>query len=253
MNASAPLSRHVPHASPASLPLAEGITLPLSRVHELCGAARRTLALQIAARAGAPVIWIAADRGTDRLGAQGLAALTEPRLHPGQILFVTAPRTNDLLWAMEEALKDGSAPVVVADLDAPPGMTPVRRLHLAAEAGADSGPHRPLGLILTPGTGGAPGIETRWHCDPAHAPDHTAWRLERLRARMMPPQTWRWTGTGVTLWQGDEAGDARPRTAARAALCATPNDGQANDGQANEGPPAALRPPGAHPPPQPSQ
>jgi protein ImuA len=186
MMASALLSRR-PHRPPPALTLWEEVALPLNRVHEICGPARRTLALRLAARAGAPLIWIAPGRGADMPDACGMAALMDP----GEVLFVTAARPADLLWTMEEALKSGAAPVVVAELAEPPGMTPVRRLHLAAEAGAETGLSMPLGLLLTPGTGGAPGIETRWHCAPAHAPGRDAWRLERLRARMLPPKVWR--------------------------------------------------------------
>lgn len=184
--ASALLSRR-PHRPPPALALWEEVALALNRVHEICGPARRTLALRVAARAGAPLIWIAPDRGVDLPDACGMAGI----MNPSEVLFVAAARTAELLWTMEEALKSGAAPVVVADLAEPPGMTPVRRLHLAAEAGAATGLSMPLGLLLTPGTGGASGIETRWHCAPAHTPGRDAWRLERLRARMLPPKVWR--------------------------------------------------------------
>ncbi len=164
----------------------DGITLATGRVHELCGAARRTLALHIAAAAGAPVIWIAPAHAPVVLNADGIAALAAPQ----SILFVSAERETDMLWAMEEALRSGAVSTVIADLAAAPAMTPVRRLHLAAETGASAGHCKPLGLLLTPGAGGAQGIETRWQMDPTHAPGQNRWTLIRSRARMAPPARW---------------------------------------------------------------
>ena len=185
-NAADLLSRR-PHRPAPQVTLGDPeIALRLSRVHELCGQARHTLAVAIAAQLGGSVVWIAPQGATEYLCPEAVA----DQIAPGHILFVTPSKRDMLFWAMEEALRDGHAPVVVADLAAPPAIVPIRRLHLAAEAGSGVGVCRPLALLLTPGQGGAPGIETRWSLDPAHHHGAGHWTLSRLRARMAPPRDW---------------------------------------------------------------
>jgi len=178
----APLTRQPRRALPG-LALAPGLEIARARVHELCGPARRTLALIAARDTAGPVIWIAPAWAPERLHPDGVLRLIEP----GRLIFVHPARAPDLLWSMEEALRAGAAALIVAELPEPPALTPVRRLHLAAETGAAEGPVAPTGLILTPGAGGAPGIETRWHTAPAHAGGRSRWRIERRRARTAAP------------------------------------------------------------------
>ena len=162
--------------------------LATGRVHEATGSARATFAVALAGHIGGmgPVLWIRPAWSPDRLHPDGM----RPFADPGRFLFVDAPRDADLLWCMEEALRSGQVPLVVADLPVVPGLTAVRRLTLAAEAGMAAGRAVPTGLLLTPGPGGAPGVETRWRMDADHAAT-PGWRLERLRARMAPPTGFR--------------------------------------------------------------
>ena len=168
-----------------AVPLVGGLTLAAARAHELCGPARRTLACMMAGRMEGPVIWIVARHERDRLHPAGVVELMEP----GRLVFVTPRRAQDLLWTAEEALRAGVVPLVVADLRGPPALTPVRRLHLAAQTGMEEGGAAPAMLLLTPGDGGAPGVETRWWMAPRHGAG-AAWRLERRRARAAPPAAW---------------------------------------------------------------
>lgn len=157
--------------------------LTLGRVHEICGQARHTLALDVAAACAGPVLWIMpAWQGT-----QLLADGVNERIDPARLLMVPVPRREDLLWAMEQGLRSGAVPLVVAEVPEPPGLTPVRRLHLAAEAGTTAG-IAPLGLLLSPETGGAAGVESRWSLTAEPAAD--VWRLERLHSRTSPPAHW---------------------------------------------------------------
>ena len=175
------------------------LTLTRGRVHEFCGPARVTLAAFLLRETTGAVIWAHPGWQAERLFPDGLLRHADP----GRIIFASARRPEDLLWTVEEALRSGAAPLVVAELTAPPALTPVRRLHLAAEAGAEAAAHAgrgaPLGLLLTPGAGGAVGVESRWQLAGCHDGAVRRWRLARLRARALPPKDWLLHETQGTL------------------------------------------------------
>ncbi|WP_372885663.1 ImuA family protein [Shimia sp.] len=178
------LLTRAPRRERPALELAPGLGLPRARLHEACGDARATFALWLAMQTTGPVFWIAPAWNRARLNPDGMRGFVDP----GRFIFVTPQRPEDVLWCMEEVLRAGAVALAVADLPAPPGLTAVRRMHLAAETGAREGGATPTGLLLTPGNGGAPGIETRWRMDGAH--QREGWRLCRLRARTAPPRAW---------------------------------------------------------------
>ncbi|MBJ3763433.1 hypothetical protein ILP92_11815 [Maribius pontilimi] len=171
---------HRPDAAPG-VAIAGDLRLALGRVHELCGLSRRMLALAIAARMTGPVFWIAPARANVAPNPDGFAAW----LDPGRLVYVHVGHDRDVLWCAEETLRSGAVPLMIADLPGPPSLTAVRRMHLAAEAGAAQAGAPPLGLLMTP-EGGAPGVETRWKMTPDFT-DGPAWLLDRQRARTAPP------------------------------------------------------------------
>lgn len=163
------------HSGTADLTLAPGIGFRPGRVHEVCGPARRVLAALLAGRTGGQVLWARRRHSRETPFPAGLA----PFCNPSRILHVLTDNETDLLWSMEEGLRSGAVGLVLAELSTPPGLTPVRRLQLAAEAA----PNLPIGLLLTPEDGGAPGVESRWHLAPAVG---GGWLARRLRARLAP-------------------------------------------------------------------
>lgn len=166
--------------------LLERFRLDAGRTHEACGATRRRLALWVAAQTQGPVVWVRPAWHPDRLHMAGVRA----EIDPARLIFVDLDRTEDMLWSVEETLRTGAVPLVICDLPDPPGLTPVRRLHLAAEAGGTASGQAPLALLLTPGAGGAPGVESRWRLDPTHGTAAAGWHLMRLKARDAPPASW---------------------------------------------------------------
>lgn len=192
---SLPITQHSPRRAEPQQPLAGDLTLQRGRVHELCGPSRLMLAARILAKTQGPVVWIRPGWVHERLNAAGLQALADP----SRVILVQATRDDSLLWAAEESLRSGAAALVIAELLTPPALTPTRRLHLAAETGAEAarrdGVTPPLGLILLPGPGGAQGVESRWHMAPAPSrsllwSDEESFTLTRLRARLLPPASW---------------------------------------------------------------
>lgn len=190
------LDRRLPHPlQPLPGGPGQGLALARARVHEFCGPARVVLAAMVMARSAGEVLWVFPGWLPERIFPDGLAELADP----GRLIMVRTRRPEDILWTIEEALRSGVVPLVVAELPQAPGLTPVRRMTLAAEAGAETAArHRgtaPLGLLLTPAEGGAQGVESRWHMDFAPSrqtlfePQPT-WTLSRRRAREHPPAAW---------------------------------------------------------------
>lgn len=177
---------------------AAGIGLARGRVHELRGPSRVALAVQVMGECAGPVLWLYPGWQAERLYPDGVAVFADP----ARLICARARRLEDILWSMEEALRSGAVGLVVAELPSAPALTPVRRLQLAAEAGAEAARHAghgvaPLGLLLTAGADVAAGVESRWRMSPLPSAGTMieergpVWRLERERARGAVPAVWR--------------------------------------------------------------
>ena len=166
-----------------------------ARVHEVCGPGATAFAA-IAAAAAAPVLWVCEAWRTETLTPLGLT----PILDPAGLLVACTPGQPDSLAVAEEALRDGSAPVVVVEITRPLDLREGRRLQLAAGTG------KATGLCLIPEGMGSNAAETRWRCapvfDPAAAPsDSTLMRWELIRNKTGTLGTWhvRWDAASHRL------------------------------------------------------
>jgi protein ImuA len=133
-----------------------GFIVP-GRVHEATGRGRLAFALALAGRLDGPVLWVQDARARDGLYAPGLAAF----LDPARLILARPTGPLPVLQTVEEALRAGAVPLVVAELAEAPDLTASRRLQLAAGTG------RGRGLCLLPeGRLRTNAAETRWRCEP---------------------------------------------------------------------------------------
>ncbi|MCL5777762.1 hypothetical protein M1105_12290 [Limibaculum sp. FT325] len=175
-----------PPAGPATaLPpgalLAEA-SLAAGRLHEATGPGRRAFAAAIAGGLDGPVLWLIDARLREMLCPQGLAG----HFDPARLILVRPVGRLALLQTMEEALRSGAAPLVVAELDRAADLTQSRRLQLAAGSGGG------IGLCLVPEGGLATNAaESRWHAAPLPSPGGSArhgWT--RIKSRHGQPGRW---------------------------------------------------------------
>ena len=168
-------------------------------VHEVSGDEAATgFCAALLARAGAhggELLWLA--RGCD-LHPPGLVRYG---IAPGRLLVVSGlRRSEDVAWAMEEALRSGAVKGVVAESSEPVGLAASRRLMLAAE-GSDV-----LGLVLS-ASPGVPTAVSRWRVtgvpsgsdgnDGGGRAVASKWRIKLLRCRGGRP------AEATTSWGGD--------------------------------------------------
>jgi len=201
--------------------------LALGAVHELIAAdpadssvfelAARWLGLAQRREAGTWALWCGR---AERLYGAGLAQLG---LDPARLVTVRAPRAEDALWVMEEALRCRDLAGAVGEVDGM-SLAQSRRLQLAAEAGGIGFLVRASGRAKG-GELGASAAVTRWRIGalpggPAPAPGVLGaprWKLELLRCRGGRPASFILEGT-----EGEEDG-ATGSLALAAALCDGPH------------------------------
>jgi protein ImuA len=146
--------------------------LPLAGLHEVAGWREADFALALLAGLLArpsetrPVLWCQSLDAARERGRPYGPGLAQRGADPGRMLFVTARRERECLWAMEEALASGAVAAAVAEAPAI-GMTETRRLQLAAARG------EAMGLILRGPVGDrAPSAAlTRWRAEPLPGPE----------------------------------------------------------------------------------
>jgi len=154
-------------------------------MHEATGIAAAGFVAMIAGKLSGPVLWCVPASSQTTLYGPGLAALG---LDVGRLVIVHCASRDDMLWAMEEGLRDPALAAVIGEPDRPVALTASRRLQLAAETAGVTG------LILCRETGPAglapSAVFSRWQVDCAPglatagpARNVVRWRLGLRRCR----------------------------------------------------------------------
>ena len=154
--------------------------LAAGAVHEVMGSAAGGFAALLAGRFAGPVLWCVMERSRSELYGPGLAVFG---LDTRRLVVARCPSRQDMLWAMEEGLRDPALAVVIGEPDRAIALTASRRLQLAAETGGVTGLMLRRGAedgALSPSA-----VFSRWRAEslPTLATPGARWRLELLRCR----------------------------------------------------------------------
>ncbi len=149
-------------------------------------------AMALSARPG-PAVLIASRRALADFGEPYGHGLAQLGLDVGRLLLVETRSDKDALWTLEDTLRSGTRPAMVAGAIAGSlGLTASRRLNLAAAP-----PATPLVLLRTCIAAGASAAATRWRIAAAPAArdrfgafSSPRWRVELERCRNGRPGTW---------------------------------------------------------------
>lgn len=176
-----------------------------ARVHEASGPGAWSFAAIAAAQTGGSVLWVREAWQPEAINPVGLGAFIDP----ARLLVAQTRDQTEGLAVMEEALRDGALPFVVIVLHQPLGLTPGRRLQLAAKAGGSTG------LCLIPQGMGSNAAETRWQCTPVFDPDDSTllhWALKKNKSGTLGSWHVRWDAASRRLHVVSPAGE-RPGSA----------------------------------------
>jgi len=182
-----------------------GILHEIAAAREAEATAASGFALLLAARTAGPVVWIAEDMALYESGAPYGPGLDDLGLNPERFIMVAAPKSRDVLWAVEEALSCRGMGTVIGEIrQASLDLTATRRLSLAA------GRRSAVALLVRSAPGrDASAAATRWivKAVPSRAakpramtlgPGPPRFALSLVRNRRGPPGSW------VLEWNGVE-------------------------------------------------
>jgi protein ImuA len=178
-------------------------------------AAAAGFALALAARPHKPVLWVAEDMALAESGAPHGPGLDAIGLPPEKLLTVAAPKTRDVLWVMEEALRCPALGAVIGEIRGGVDLVATRRLSLAA--GQASG--GPLVLLVRAAPSDeASAATTRWIVGAAPAasspygPGAPRFAAHLIRNRRGHPGSW------IMEWKNEFVLATDPKPVAAPAL-----------------------------------
>ena len=151
-------------------------------IHEAYGPSPIRLAIILCTITTGPIIWIRPKWEKNLLNPDGIWHWFNTQ----RLLFINANSQIDFLWAMEQSLVRGIAPLIISELPKIPSLTQIRRLNLAAKKNLYNPElYIPIVIILTDSDGVIPNIESRWRINPL-----PFWNKEREKIISSPQGKW---------------------------------------------------------------